>query len=267
MLKRFALGPVVIIAALGVIFVGLDILDVVEIYGLPLPVSILNTVFIATVAVLIAYVVARKVAVTTLPQPALWLACGVIALGGGVLLYGWLPASELNVRITIHESTTLIASTLHLAGAVLEVARRNRPKSEFWQKPRITLLCYLVIIAGIAVVTLLSFKDVIPPFHFPDNGSLLRSAVRITTIVFFLAASSIYLRTYSRSQTAFHFWYSLGLLLLAEGSIFLSLSSVKGLIAWIGRVAQYTGGIYLLVAILNSDQSSVAQEKVESVVD
>ena len=43
MLKRFALGPVVIIATLGVIFVGLDVLDVVEIYGLPLPVSILNT--------------------------------------------------------------------------------------------------------------------------------------------------------------------------------------------------------------------------------
>jgi len=170
------------------------------------------------------------------------------------LLYGWLPADELNVRITIHESTTLIASALHLTGAILEASRPRPPGSGFWQKPRTIILSYLAVIAVIAVVTLLAFWDVIPPFNYPDKGSLLRSGVEITAMVFFLVSSFIYLRIYSRSQTAFHFWYSLGLLLLAEGSVFLFLGSIRGPVAWTGRAAQYTGGIYLLVDILNSDQ-------------
>jgi len=260
MSKRFALGPVVIIAALGATFVGLDIIDVVEIYELPLSVPILNTVFIAAVAVIVVYVVARKAAVSALPQPALWLACGVLSLGAGILLYGWLPADELNVRISIHESTTLIAATLHLTGVILEVSRPRPPGSGFRQKPRIILLYYLAVIALIAVVTLLAFRDVIPPFSYPDKSSLLRSGVEITALVFFLVSSFIYLRMYSRSQTAFHFWYSLGLLLLAEGSIFLFLGSLRGLIAWIGRAAQYTGGIYLLAAVLSSDQPPAGEK-------
>lgn len=261
MSRRFALGPVVIIAALGGIFVGLDVIDVVEIYELPLSVPILNTVFIATIAVIVACIVARKAAVSALPQPALWLACGILSVGVGILLYGWLPVDELDVRITIHESTTLITSALHLTGAILEASRPRPSGSGFWQKPRTILLSYLAVIAGIAVVTLLAFKDVIPPFNYRDKGSLLRSGVEITAMAFFLVSSLIYLRIYSRSQTAFHFWYSLGLLLLAEGSVFLFLGSVRGLVAWIGRAAQYTGGIYLLAAILSSDKISAAKNK------
>ena len=259
MFKRFALGPVLVLAALGVIFVGLDILDVVEVYELPLPVHILNTVFISAVAVPVVFIVARRSAVTASLQ-VLWLGCGVLALGAGSLLYGWLPGVEINVRITAHESATLIASALHLTGAILEVAKPRLPGLGYWRKPGIVLLYYLGIIAGIAVVTLLAHRGVIPPFHVPEKGSLLRSAVGITTIAFFLVSFFIYLRMYSKSRAAFHFWYSFGLLLLAQGSIFLFLGSVEGLIAWFGRAAQYAGGLYLLVAVLSSDRTPVTKK-------
>lgn len=259
MLKRFALRPVLIIAALGVIFVGLDILDIVEVYELPLPIHILNTAFISAVAVPVVFIAARRSAVTTSSQ-VLWLGCGALAFGAGSLFYGWLPSDELNARITAHESATLIASALHLTGAVLEAAKPCPPRLGYWRKPGVVLLYYLGIIASIAVVTLLAHRGVIPLFHVPEKGSLLRSAVDITTMTFFLVSSFIYLRMYSKSRTAFHFWYSFGLLLLAQGSIFLFLGSVEGLIAWFGRAAQYAGGIYLLVAVLNSDRTPVVRK-------
>jgi hypothetical protein len=260
MLKRLAIVLVLVIAALGVIFVGLDILDVVEVYELPLPVHILNTAFISAGAVPVVYIAARKSAVTASPQ-VLWLGCGVLAFWAGILLYGWLPSDELNARIAAHEGATLIASALHLTGAALEAARPHPPGSGYWQKPGIIILYYVGIIAIIAVVALLAHRGVIPPFDVPENGSLLRSVVDITTIFFFLASSFIYMRIYSESRTGFHFWYSFGLLLLAQGSIFLFLGSVDGLVAWIGRAAQYSGGIYLLVAAFSSDRTPVTRRK------
>ncbi len=261
MLKRLAIGPVLVIAALGVIFVGLDILDIVEVYGLPLPVHVLNTVFISMVTVPLVYIVARKSAVTA-PSQVLWLGCGVLAFWIGILFYGWLPGDELNARITAREGATLIAAALHLTGAVLATARPRPPGSGYWRKPGAVLLYYLGIIAGIAVITLLAYRDVIPPFYVPENDSLLRSAVETTAMVFFLVSSLIYLRMYSKSRTSFHFWYSLGLLLLTQGSVFLFLGDVRGLVAWIGRAAQYTGGIYLLVAAFSSDGTPVAKKVV-----
>jgi hypothetical protein len=256
MLKRLAIGPVLVIAALGVIFVGLDILDVVEVYGLSLPVHILNTIFISVVTVPVVYIVVRKSAITAPPQ-VLWLACGALAFWTGILLYGWLPGDELNARITAHESATLIASALHLTGAIMATARPRPPSSRYWRKPGAILLCYLGVIAGIAVITLLAHRGVIPPFYVPEEDSPLRSAVEITAMAFFLVSSLIYLRMYSKSRTSFHFWYSLGLLLFTQGSVFLFLGSVEGLIAWIGRAAQYIGGIYLLVAALSSYRTPV----------
>jgi hypothetical protein len=252
MLKRLAIGPVLVIAALGVIFVGLDILDIVEVYGLPLPVHVLNTVFISAFTVPVAYIAARK-SVVDAPSQVLWLGCGALAFWTGILLYGWLPGNALNARITAHESATLIASALYLTGAILATVGPRPAGSGYRRKPGPVILCYLGIIAGIIVITLLAYRGVIPPFHVPENGSLLRSAVGITAIAFFLVSSLIYLRMYSKTRAAFHFWYSLGLLLLTQGSVFLFLSSVEGLIAWIGRAAQYTGGLYLLVAALSSD--------------
>lgn len=249
MLKRFAFGPVLVIAALGVIFVGLDVLDILEVYELPLPIPIFNTVFISGIAAPVAYVTTRRWAVTASPQ-ALWLGGGVLAFGVGSLLYGWLPGNELNARITVHESAALIASALHLTGAVLGTAKPRPPKPGFRRNLAIVSLHYLGILAGIALVTLLALRGITPPFHVAEDGSLLRSAVQTTTTAFFFASSFISLRTYFKLKTAFYFWYSLGLMLFALGSILISLSAVEGLIAWLGRGAQYTGGVYLLIAVL-----------------
>lgn len=250
MCKWFALGTVVIVAALGALFLGLDILDINEHFRLYLPTAILNTVFIVVVAVPVTCIAARDYAITGSPQ-MLWLGCGALAFAAGTLLRAWLVGYGLNVSITLIDSSALIASVLHLIGAGLSIARPRLPEPESGRKSIIVLSGYLGVLAGIALITLLAFQGVIPPFHLPGEGSyLLRDAVRGVAAIFFLAASSIYLRGYGRSRTDFLYWYALGLLLFALGIIFMSLGAVDGRIAWLGRVAQYAGGIYFLVAVL-----------------
>jgi hypothetical protein len=249
MLIKLAFGPVLVIAVLGAVFVGLDMLDIVEVYELPLPVPILNTAFISGIAVPIVYITTRNWTATGWPQ-ALWLGSGVLAFGVGSLLYGWLPDSELNARITVHEGAALIASALHLTGVVLATAAPRPPNPRLWRRPWIVPLLYLGILAGIALLTLLALRGMTPPFQALEGGFLLRTAVRTATTAFFLASSVISLRTYFKLQAAFHLWYSAGLMLFALGSLLLSLSAVEGLIAWLGRGAQYAGGVYFMVAAL-----------------
>jgi hypothetical protein len=260
MLKPSALGPVLGFAALGAIFVGLDMLDVVEVYELPLPVPVLNAAFISGSAFAVAFITIRGRAATG-SLHALWLSGSVLAFGIGSLLYGWLPKDALNARITVHEGSALFASVLHLAGVILTTAAPRPPnpgaQRRFWAGP----LFYLGIVAAIAVLALLALQDMIPPFHVPESTSPLRDAVRRTTTVFFLASSLISLRTYSRLQAAFHLWYSVGLALFAMGWLLISLSAVEGLIAWLGRLAQYVGGIYFIVAALSPSPSPTTGKK------
>lgn len=260
MAKRFGLGTVLVIAVLGIILVGLDVFDIKEDFRIHLPTSILNTVFISVVAVSVAFIAARSYTVTGSRQ-MLWLGCGALASGVGSLLRGWLVGKELNVLITIYDSTALIASVPHFIGASLSIAKLRLPESEFRRKPRIVLLFYLGTLGSIALVTMLAFRGTIPPFYVPgESPTLLRDIVRGFATVFFLASSAICLRLYSKSRTDFLYWYSLGLMLFAFGVVFISQGPVDSRIAWLGRASQYAGSIYFLVAVLRDHRQASGRQ-------
>ena len=252
MYRRFALGIVVVIAALGIIFIGLDIEDIGEGFRLHLPTPILNTIFIFAVAVFVAYLSARSFAITGSPQ-MLWLGCGALAFGIGSLLRGWLVVKGLNVPITSYDCAALIASVLHLIGAGLSMAKLRKPDSGFRRKPRMVIFCYLGILVAIALVTWAALRGVIPPFFVPGKPpTLIRSIVVGMTELFFFAAALIYLSVYAKLRTDFLYWYSLGLMLFAFGLVFISQGAIDSRLAWLGRVSQYAGGIYFLVAVLGT---------------
>lgn len=252
MFKRFALGIVVLVAALVIIFIGLDVFDIEEDFRLHLPAPIINTVLISAVAVLVAYIAARSFTVTGSPQ-MLWLGCGVLAFGVGSLVRWWLAGKGLNVPITSYDSAALIASVLHLIGASLSMSKRHITESEFRRKLRVVLFYYLGILVIIALVTLLALREVIPPFYTPgESSTLLRDIVQGVTTIFFLSASLMYLQVYSKARIDFPYWYSLGLMLFALGSISLSQGAVDSRLSWLGRASQYAGGIYFLVAVLST---------------
>lgn len=252
MFKRFALGLAIAIIILGIIFIGLDILDIAEDYRLYLPIAILNTVFICAVAILVAYIAAKNFIISGSLE-VLGIGCALLAFGGGSLLYGWLGDAGLNTRITANYSGVLIASAMHLFGAGLGMAKRHLIKSEPKLKQRIIFLSYLGILVIIAFVTWLAFRGVLPSFIIPLIDTIeVRDVIQGVAAILCFASALIYLRIYFSSRSDFHYWYSLGLILFAFGVIFISLGAVESRIAWLGRASQYAAGSYFLVSVLGS---------------
>jgi hypothetical protein len=119
--KRLAFGLVVFVFIAGIVFIGLNVLDINEDYRLYLPVAVLNTVFISAIAVFVAAIAAVNYAASG-SLPLLALGCGVLAFGISSLLKGWLIDRDLYLLITVHDYSALIASAMHLAGATLGMA-------------------------------------------------------------------------------------------------------------------------------------------------
>ena len=255
MSKRFALGLVLVTVALGIVFIGLNILDIDEDFRLHLPIAILNTVLISAVAALVAYIAAINFSADGSPE-LLGLGCATLAFGAGSLIRGWLEGIGLSVVITVSDISSLIASVLYLIGASLGMSRLRITKLKLGQKQRLVLLCYFGALASIGLVTILALRGVIPLFSGPGESiSVLRDVVRGTAVILLFASTFIYLRIYLKSRTDFYYWYSLGLMLFAFGVVFISQGAIESRIAWLGRTSQYIGGLYLLVSVLGAYRS------------
>lgn len=60
-----------------------------------------------------------------------------------------------------------------------------------------------------------------------------------------------------RHGTDFYYWYGLGLALVATGLLGVMLQTERGsVVGWTGRLTQYIGGVYLLVAALTAARDS-----------
>jgi hypothetical protein len=252
MVKRLALGLVVIIIALGILFITLNILDIDEDYRLHLPIPPLDTVFIFGIAVLVAYIAARSYKITGSPV-ILGLAGAALVFSAGRLFKGWMTGLGLDIIITVDESAALIASIFHLITAILGMSQQRISNMEFRQKSRIILGYYLGVVVCIALIILLVMQGIIPLFHVPVEGSnFLRVVARWITAFFFLVAAVITFLAYYKTHTDFYYWYSLGLVLFGFGVFFMSLGAVESRVVWLGRFAQYVGGVYFLISVLGS---------------
>jgi hypothetical protein len=253
MSRRLALGLVVFVLFAGIVFIGLNVLDINENYRLHLPVAVLNTVFISTIAILVASIAAVNY-IANGSSVLLGLGCGVLAFGVSSLLKGWLIDRDLYLLITVHDYSALIASAMHLVGAALAMVRSRPTASKLTQKQKtiILCLCYLGTLASIALITLLALQGIIPLLGVSGEIAMLRDVIRGITTIIFIASSLIYLRINAKSHIGFYYWYSLGLMFFALGVFFISQGAVESLIAWWGRVAQYVGGLFLLRATVGA---------------
>jgi hypothetical protein len=262
MFKWFALGLALTIIILGIIFIGLNILDIDEDYRLYLPIPVLNIVFICVIATLVAYIAAKSFTILGSLE-ILGLGCAVVAFGFGSLLYSlfyWWPTDAgLNARITANYSGILIASIMHLFGAGSVMAKRRLINLEPRLKQRIVFLSHLGILVIIAFATWLAFRGVIPSFPIPLTDAPMIGSIGVGDVIkgvaaiLCIASALVYLRIYFRSRSDFCYWYSLGLILLAFGVIFVGQGALESRIAWLGRASQYAGGIYFLVSVLSAD--------------
>ena len=251
-LKRTALGLTLTLIILGILFIALDILDIGEGYRLNWSITVINTIFISAVALLTVYFTTRNYLQSGSPE-ILALGGGALAFGFSIVLYGWLPNSDLNTRITVYDSGVLLAAAVYLAGAILSMKKQGPSDwKSGWNKPSIITI-YAAIVIIITVIAWLAYQDIITVFmHNFTEHFATRDIIQGIAAIFCVSAALIHLRKYRGSHDNIYFWYSLGLILFAAGVIFISRGSLESRIAWLGRASQYVAGIYFLVAVLST---------------
>lgn len=226
------------------------LLDIEVVFEPPLLLPILNTVFISAISFVIAYISARSY-LKGASFSVLLLGCGMLAFGLSSLFAGWLiNIAGTNVNVTIYNTGALFGSIFHFAGAI----SMGSPKVRFGRRNFIVIPAYVGVLTFVIMLAIMSLLGLMPIFFIQGVGpTLLRQIVLGTSIILFAISALLFMWQYSQSKSDFLHWYYLALLLLAIGlsAVFLQ-KTVGSPIGWTGRIAQYLGGIYLLLAVLTT---------------
>jgi PAS domain S-box-containing protein len=221
---------------------------------------ILNVAFLCVASLLIGGVTARKFLATGQPG-LLVLGCGATLLGLATLAASLLADEAGNMTVTVHNLGVAGSALCHLVGLQLR-ARVARPL-------RWAAVAYAVVLLSVALIVAAAMNGWTPVFFVQGQGGTpVRQAVLCAAIAMYAAAALLMLRVSGRRQSAFFAWYGYGLALLATGLTGVLLQTVHGgALGWAGRVAQYFGGVYLLIAAAAARQTGTGGVPLAAVDD
>ena len=244
-LARLAWLPVPLLLFATII---LWIADSPAVYEPPRLVAILNLFFMLPAALLIAYQTGRGFLLRGNPR-LLWFGCGMLFWGSAGPVGGALLSHGPNVVVTVHNTLIWLSAACHLAGLVLAPWQR----AVRWPEPWLAGAYAGAATLGVAVV-LETLVGEMPTFFIQgEGGTLLRQIVLGSAIAMFVLAAILLKGNRSNPSSAFRNWYALALSLIAAGLFGVMVqSSVGSPVGWAGRIAQYLGGAYLLVAAVIS---------------
>lgn len=263
--KSLGALPIIIFIAVLTIAVGLKNEATFE---PPFLVTALNTIFITTTSIAVVYVSTKSFLASGL--------CTILLLSSGTLMYGltalagaWLFAIQggPNAFLTIQNAGAFFASTLHLAATSLML--RKTPLIWLRRKKAKIASSYSCVFAATVVLVAMSLLGMISPFYLVGEGStLLRKGVLGATVVLFLLSSILIMQFFSKSKVALLHWYSLGLALIAIAlTSFYLQHAVGDILGWTGRIAQYLGGIYFLIAMLTTLKTTHTNTDIAKYID
>ena len=119
--------------------------------------------------------------------------------------------------------------------------------------------------SGIVILTLLFYlatvSGFVPRFFVQGTGPTpLRQFVLTSAMNIFLLSAALFIIHYRKWRSDFLYWYPSGLAMIAVGLFAVLLQkTVGGPIGWLGRSAQYIGGLFGLVAILKAASSAISK--------
>lgn len=212
--------------------------------------SLLNTIFTGILPFIVAFFAARTFLKTNMTS-ALLMACGMLVFGLGSTIAGWLRymPDGVDLTVTIHNISALIAGVFHLTSAIwADIKQGARTLQK--RKAKLTLFlvgaCFFILLVSVS-----AFFNILPTFTGISGFTTLRQIVLWSSIVFFFAASVLYVKHYQKTNSKYLFWYSTSLALTTIGLFAVCVqSSVGSAIGWVGRIDQYIGGICALASIL-----------------
>jgi PAS domain S-box-containing protein len=207
----------------------------------------------------VSYIALRNYKATGRLQ-ILLLGCGVLAFGLAAVVAGLLrrvPGVGANLNVTIFNTGALIAAIFHFIAALILLAGIS-PEVGSKRKGLWLILGYAGLTIFMALLTMASLKGILPPFFVQGIGpTMLRQGVLGTATILFIFSFLILMGSYLRNKEVFLYWYSSALALIAIGlsAVFIQ-RAVGSPIGWAGRLGQYIGGVYFLIAVITAIRSA-----------
>jgi len=246
------LGTVPLVFFIATIFI-VNGFNICESWESPLLLLLFNFVFISLLSFVVSYISLKsylKYSSLTL----LLMGAGLLSLGLGGLLGALLRSTPegANNNVTLFNIGVFVGSIFQAAGAVLTFkgqkagvpVKTNKLKAAFLYSG-LSVLMFLVAVAA--------YQNVTPKFFLPEGPTLLRQAILGTSIALLAISSFIFMVVHYRSGSDLVYWYALALASIAIGLFAILIQQSVGCpLGWIGRAAQYMGGIYFMVAILKA---------------
>jgi PAS domain S-box-containing protein len=181
---------------------------------------------------------------------------GVLLLGAGMIIWGssgvaYMAVSQNafdpNLFVTVLTISLWEASICWLLG-IAWLPHWGAPSKKFWAP----WLLGSYAVAALAVwASLFAVTNRLPPvFYQPGTGGTDASLLVILSAAMMLFLTTRLLQLFSLPmRSRFSYLFSLALLLLAVSCLALVLEAVfAGIVAWIGQLALWTAGIYMVLA-------------------
>lgn len=213
----------------------------------------LNTVFVTGLCLLVAWLSIRSYLRGGFLN-VLLLGCGVLALGLSSFTAGWLirPPYGPDDTLTIHNTGVLFASACFFLSSLSAVRGVGMETAQARRGPWAGAAYMGIFLLGI-LITVATMHDWTPPFFIPGEGPTPIRQVVLAVSVTLLAVSAILMTAvYVDRKTDFLFYTVNSLLLIAAGLVAVALGAPGSPLSWLGRVSQYLGGVYLVVAAVKA---------------
>ena len=232
--------------------------DLQLVFEPPLLLPIMNTIFAGLIPITVSIIAARTYLYSGL-NSVLFMGCGMMTFGCGAVLAGWLIGGSQgpNVNVTIYNTGALLGSIFHLFSAIIKY--RNTKPDALPERRKIKLiLAYTGMILFMFFLAVVTLWGITPKFFIQGVGpTILRQLVLGTAVLLFLLSGLIIMSIFTKRKLSFQYWYSLSLIMIALGLLaFFLQKSVGSPIGWLGRLGQYIGGIYALIAVLITVKSA-----------
>lgn len=234
----------------------LRVLDLPQVIEPPYLLPVVNFIFSAAIMLYVAYLAARSYA----HQPSL----PVLLFGSGALAFGIvglvaplaIHEGRLNLALTGYNTGMLLSGLCHVAGAMMAVSMPRRARLRPGGFP--ISAAYGLVLALNGLIWFLALHELTPVFFAEEGGaSSIRQVVLGSAVLTFALAGTTHLIRSARVTSVFLRFYAIGLILIAIGLLgILVIKQVGSLLGWAGRLAQYLGGLYFLIAVLAAFRES-----------
>ncbi len=226
-------------------------------YNPPFLRLILNAVFISATNIFVAVVSA--VSFWRHGQISFALLSGALFASGLAAFLSGLFSPIPNATFAIFNVGFLVSSVMQAFGAVYLTAAI--PVSKIVSsKTIVSLLIPGAAVFSVTAVTVLSVQGLFPLFVTVSGTTTdLRQFVVVLSFLFFVFASVLFGYQYIRSRSRALYWYAIALALFAVDTfVAFNSAQLSDALQWVGRISDYVGGVFFIVAFLTLRQAVYA---------